>query len=96
MNEDRRGEEYRADVWLTARRVLDEWHWRLFRLHFLKGWQWWACCRVLRVSRGNFFHGCYRVQEWVGRALREVRPYAVFPPRGYFTGGRHESTTIGS
>ena len=36
----RKEEEYMADFTLVSRRVLDVWHYRLFRFHFLLGADW--------------------------------------------------------
>ncbi len=51
----RKEEEYMADFTLVSRRVLDVWHYRLFRFHFLLGADWKLCSRKFGVSRGNFF-----------------------------------------
>lgn len=80
----RRGEEYIADIELTARRVLTDVQFKIFRLHFLMGLEYRDCCPLLRLSRGNFFHGVYKVQELLGRAFYTTRPYALFPIREYF------------
>ena len=78
-------EEYRADFELIARRTLDASHLAIFRLHFLKRLDWRACCRRLRMDRGNFFHGVYRIEERLGKAYREALPYALFPVYEYFS-----------
>lgn len=78
-------EEFRADFELIARRTLDTAHYAVFRLHFLEGLDWKACCRRLRIDRGNFFHSIYRVEERLGRAYREAAPYALFPVYDYFS-----------
>lgn len=80
----RKEEEYMADFELVSRRVLDDWHYRLFRYHFLLGADWRLCCRKLQVSRGNFFHGVYRIEAKLGEALATLRPYGLYPPRDYF------------
>lgn len=85
-----RGEEYLADFELVARRALKApgFHGvdapRLFRLRFLEGLRWRACARELGTNQGKLFRAAYRVESVVGRALMEVRPYALFPPHGYF------------
>ena len=77
-------EEYRADFELIARRTLDIFHYEVFRMHFLEGFDWKACCARLRTDRGNFFHCVYRVEERLGRAYREVAPFGLFPLGDYF------------
>jgi len=78
-------EEYRADFELLARRSLDGWHYAIFRLHFLEGLDWRACCAQLQMERGNFFHSVYRIEERLGRAYSEAVPYALFPVCDYFS-----------
>ncbi len=80
----RKEEEYAADFELLARRTLDDAHHKLFRLHFLLGADWKLCMRKLGISRGNFFHALYRIEQWLGKAFYEVEPYALYPPRDYF------------
>ena len=80
----RKEEEYMADFTLVSRRVLDVWHYRLFRFHFLLGADWKLCSRKFGVSRGNFFHAIYRIQEQLGKAFYQLEPYALYPPRDYF------------
>lgn len=84
----RKNEEYCADFWLVAKRVLDAAHWRIFRLYFVDGWQWRPCCRRLGIDRGNFFHAVYRIEQTLGRVFRELRPYGLFPLDDYFQGRR--------
>jgi hypothetical protein len=78
-------EEFRADFELIARRTLDARHYAIFRLHFLEGLDWRACCNRLRMDRGNFFHSVYRIEERLGKAYREAVPYALFPVYEYFS-----------
>ena len=82
----RKDEEYIADFCLLARRTLDEDEHRLFRYHFLLGADWKLCTRKLKLERGNFFHGVYRVEKKLGRAFRETEPYGLFPLDDYFNG----------
>ena len=81
----RKDEEYAADFHLVSRRVLDPFHYQIFSCHFLLGGDWKLCCRQLRMDRGRFFHAVYRVQETLGRIFYELEPYALYPPREYFT-----------
>ena len=84
----RKNEEYRADICLVAGRTLDDMDWEIFHKHFLGGQDWRACCRRLGINRGIFFHAVYRVEQRLGRAWREVRPYVVHPLDEYF--GTHD------
>jgi hypothetical protein len=82
----RKDEEYIADFELIARRCLDDSENRLFRYHFLLGADWRLCTRKLEIDRGNFYHAVYRIEQKLGRALRETEPYALFPLDEYFNG----------
>ena len=80
----RKEEEYIADFELLARRTLDDVHYKIFRYHFLLRADWKLCMRKLGISRGNFFHAVYRIEQRLGKAFYEVEPYALYPPRDYF------------
>lgn len=82
----RKDEEFIADFCLISRRTLDAEEQRLFRYHFLLGADWKLCTRKLGMDRGNFFHAVYRVEQKLGRAFREVEPYALFPIDEYYNG----------
>ncbi len=82
----RKSEEFLADVWLLAKRTLDAAHWPVFVLHCVEGQGWRACAASLGIDRGNFFHSVYRIEQQLGRAFRELRPYALFPVEEYFDG----------
>ena len=82
----RRDEEYVADFCLISKKYLDEFEHKVFRFHFLLGADWKLCCRQMKMDRGTFFHEIYRIQQKLGRALREVQPYALFPLDEYFGG----------
>jgi hypothetical protein len=83
-----KSEEFIADFELIARRVLGDGtlSYRLFRYHCLLGADWKLCCRQLKMERGEFFHEVYRIQQRLGRAFREIRPYGLFPLDEYFGG----------
>jgi hypothetical protein len=83
----RKDEEYVADFCIVARRTLDAQEHKLFRYHFLLGADWRLCCRQLKMDRGNFFHSVYRLQAKLGRVLRELEPYALYPVEDYFGNG---------
>jgi hypothetical protein len=42
------------------------------------------CCRQMQMEKGLFFHAVYRIQQKLGRAFRETRPYPLFPLDEYF------------
>ncbi len=81
-------ENFKADVWLVAKRTLADapLDWAVFRCHHLLGSDWKLCCRKLNISRGNFFHAVYRVEEKLGRVFRTLEPYPLYPLDEYFMG----------
>ena len=81
----RKDEEYAADFHLVTRRTLDPFHYQVFTYHFLLGGDWKLCCHRLRIDRGQFFHAVYRIQEALGQVFYALEPYALYPPREYFT-----------
>ena len=85
-----KNEEYIADFCLVSRRVLDDHQYRLFKFHFLLGADWKLCCMRLKIDRGEFFHEVYRIQQKLGRAFRELQPYALYPLEEYFNGTTKE------
>lgn len=80
--------EFVADFLAIAKRTLGTGSigYGVFRLHFERGHEWRVCCRRLGIDRGSFFHEVYRVEEKLGRAFREVAPFALFPIDEYFRG----------
>lgn len=80
----RKNEEYCADFILVSRRALNEQEHQIFKYHFLLGADWRLCCRKLKMSRGNFFHAVYRIQQKLGRVYRELQPYGLYPLDEYF------------
>lgn len=82
----RKDEEFIADFCLISKRILDETQYRMFRFHFLLGADWKLCCRQLKMERGEFFHEIYRIEQKLGRAFREMEPYALYPLDEYFGG----------
>jgi hypothetical protein len=89
----RKKEEYIADFCLVARRELDEVDHRIFRFHFLLGADWKMCCRQLRLDRGNFFHGVYRIEQKLGRIFASLEPYGLYPLDQYFGGTLRNART---
>jgi hypothetical protein len=85
-------EEFSADFCLVSRRTLSEKEHRIFRFHYLLGADWKLCCQKLGMVRGDFFHAIYRIEQKLGRAFRELRPYALFPLDEYFHCNVHKET----
>ena len=81
----RKEEEYIADFERVSRRNLDDWHYRLFRYHYVLGADWKLCSRKLGIKKGYFFHGVYRIEQRLGRVFFELEPYSLYPPHDYFT-----------
>jgi hypothetical protein len=77
-------EDYIADFLAVSRRHLSAFDYDLFRFHYLLGADWKLCCRRLKIDRGSFFHYSYRIQQRLGRAFVETRPYGLFPIDEYF------------
>jgi hypothetical protein len=77
-----------ADFCLISRRTLDDLDSRIFRLHYLHGADFRACCRQLRIDKGSFFHRVYAIQEQLGSAFAGTAPYSLYPVDEYFAGGR--------
>jgi hypothetical protein len=86
----RKDEEYAADFVLVSRRTLTPEEYRIFNFHFLLGADWKLCTRKMKMSRGNFFHAVYRIQQRLGRVFSELKPYGLFPLDEYF------ATTVNS
>ena len=82
----RKDEEFVADFMLVAKRTLNRAEHQLFRFHYLLGADWRLCCKRLNVDKGQFFHGVYRVEQKLGRVLRELQPYPLYPIDEYFNG----------
>ncbi|MBI4877715.1 MAG: hypothetical protein HY822_24040 [Acidobacteria bacterium] len=89
MSYGRKDEEYCADFYLVSKRHLDEFEFKVFKYHFLLGADWKLCCRKMGLDRGNFFHAVYRIEQKLGRAFRELKPYGLYPLDEYFTGTTH-------
>ena len=82
----RKDEEFVADFMLIAKRTLNRAEHQLFRFHYLLGADWRLCCKRLNVEKGIFFHAVYRVEQKLGRVLRELQPYSLYPLDEYFNG----------
>ncbi len=82
----RKYEEFVADFISISRRTLDEAQFAVLTLHFIQGEDWKSCSAKLGLSKGNFFHAVYAIQEKLGRAFRETAPYGIYPLDEYFSG----------
>ena len=83
----RKFEEYVADFCLIARRELPEPdEYKAFRYMFLLGADPNVAAARMNLERGAFFHMLYRVEEKLGRAFAETRPYPLYPLDEYFGG----------
>ncbi len=80
----RKDEEYIADFLQIARRTLTDEEYRVFKYRFLLGADWRLCVRKLGIDRGTFFHIVYKVQEKLGAAYAETKPYSLYPVAEYF------------
>lgn len=81
-------EEYLADFVIVARNALRDrtFSQKVFKYHFLYGADWRLCARKLKIDRGTIFHEIYRVEQSIGQALYETRPFALYPLDEYFGG----------
>jgi len=86
----RKDEEYMADFLGVAKRTLDDAEFRIFRYYHLLGADWPLCCDRLGMDRGTFFHEVYRIEKVLGRVMRELQPYALFPVDQYYFGVKVE------
>lgn len=80
----RPNEEYCADFLLLARRVLPETEHMLFRLRYLANAPWQVVAEKLGYNAGRYWHEMYRMQARFGQALRDVRPFPLYPVQEYF------------
>lgn len=80
-----RNQEFVADFCLVSRRFLNDEEYALFKYHYLLGKEWRFCSQRLGIDRGRFFHAAYRIQQKLGRAFAELRPYALHPLMEYFS-----------
>jgi hypothetical protein len=78
----RKAEELCADAFLIAKRTLSPLEFDIYRRHFLEGAPWTA---FPAVSRGNFFHSCYRIEQKLGERFVNLTPYPVFPLDSYLS-----------
>ena len=89
----RKNEEYLADFHLVSMRNLNAFDRRVFTAHFIEGGDWRGCSESLKIDRGAFFHAVYRIERKLGRVFRELKPYALYPLREYFSGPLESNAT---
>ena len=90
----RKREDYMCDFVLISRRVLSDFEHKIFRYHYLLGADWRLCCRQLKISRGDFFHAVYEIEQKLGRIFAELRPYSLYPLDEYFGGTVRRQITV--
>jgi hypothetical protein len=78
----RKAEELIADCYLIAKRTLSAVEFDIYRRHFLLGQPFTA---FPAVTRGNFFHSCYRIEQKLGERFVNLTPYPVFPLDSYLS-----------
>jgi hypothetical protein len=78
----RKGSELIADAYLIAKRTLSALEFDIYQRHFLHGAPWF---QFPAVSRGNFFHACYRIELKLGERFVNLTPYPVFPLDAYMS-----------
>ncbi len=78
-------EDFMADVWLAAKRVLSPEDFRAFRLHHLEGRKALECCRALGLDRNSFWTAIRRIEATAGRTFLTLRPYPLYPLGSYFS-----------
>jgi hypothetical protein len=84
----RKRQEYCADVYLCAKRTLqNQVDWDLFRFHYLLSADWKLCARRMGLNRERkqFFDLCYRIEERLGKVFMELAPFALWPVDEYFS-----------
>ena len=90
----RKREEFIADFCLTAQRELNEEEYKIFRYFFVLRADWKLCSRFTGLDRGNCFHAIYRVEEKLGRAFANLKPYQLYPIDEYMAGSVRTSRVV--
>jgi hypothetical protein len=83
-------QEFRTDVELIVKRVLNDLERKIFDLRLVREYDWQRCTRHLGIDRGLFHHTLYRVEAKLGRAFLESEPFALYPLYRYFEHGRRK------
>lgn len=86
--------EYCIDFEILARHSLSETQFLIFKLRYLQKKNFKVCCKRARLSRGNFFHMCYIIEQKVGLAALALKPYPLFPISDYFDQRLNRRTRI--
>ena len=90
----RRSGDYVADFCIVSRKSLNPFEYKLFSAHFLLGADWKLVCRQMNMTRGNFFHAVYRIEEKLGRIFAELEPYVLYPLDEYFGNVLRDNTPV--
>ena len=83
-----------ADFCHTSQRLLSPFDYQIFRYHHLLGADWKLCCRQFKMNRGAFWNAVRRIEETLGRAFRELKPYSLYPVDEYFGSVRRTGVDI--
>ncbi len=91
LNASRPHEEFAADFVLTSRRTLNTLDepglLDIFELHIVKGADLDVCSRKLKIPRPILLCAVRRMESFLGKTFRELRPYPLFPLYEYFARG---------
>jgi hypothetical protein len=80
--------EYIADFQLVSRRALSPLDYRIFRLHFLDGHDAPTVCRMLGLTKPQFWGRVYLIKEALGQRFALLKPFPLLPDM-YFGSDRH-------
>ncbi len=84
-----KNEEYIADFERVGQRALtDAVEKQIFRLYFVSGVGLETCLDRTGIPLRAFLRGVSRIEEQLGAAFADTRPYPLFPVSNYFSGGR--------
>jgi hypothetical protein len=76
-------EEFCADVFLTAKRALNEEDFRLFRFRHLLAADVNLCARQLGTTREACIQRLQYIEARLGETWRTIKPYHLYPPNEY-------------
>ena len=80
----RKKEEYAADFCLIAGRTLKKEEYDLFRFFYLLRADHKSCQRRMAVDANRFHRSLRSIQEKLGRAFVDLKPYGIYPLEEYF------------
>jgi hypothetical protein len=92
---ERKIEDFLADFVIIARRHLPRLQFQLFCFFFIEGHSMVWCARRLRTQPANLYYRVRLVEQRLGRVFRNLRPYALYPPRAYFSGFFTDKEVLG-